>query len=61
MTEGDESYNIVQNIGDNGYKIKLAGEMNSSGTFNIRDVTLYIEDENKGHEDLRANPLQGGG
>jgi len=30
-------------------------------TFNVRDLTPYIEDKDEVHEDLRANPLQGGG
>ena len=40
------------------YKIELLGDMSISTTFNVRDLTPYIEDEDKGIEDLRANPLQ---
>jgi len=35
--------------------------MNIYATFNVGDLTPYIEDEDEGIEDLRANPLQGGG
>jgi len=34
--------------------------MNISATFNVRDLTPYIEDEDEDIRDLRVNPLQGG-
>jgi len=33
--------------------------MNISTNFNVGDLTSYIENEDVGNEDLRANPLQG--
>jgi len=61
MTRGDGPYEIMQKVGDNAYKIELAGEMNIPATFIVRDLTPCIEDEDEGHEDLRANPPWGSG
>jgi len=60
MARGDGPYKIVQKVGDNACKIELLSDMNISAIFNVKDLTPYIEDEDKGHEDLRVNPLQGG-
>jgi len=38
----------MQKIGDNAYKIKASGGINISSTFNIRDFTPYIKDEDDG-------------
>jgi len=57
MAEGDAPYRVIQKVGENAYKIELPRDMHISTTFNIRDLTLYLEDDD---EDLRANPLQGG-
>ena len=61
MARGDCPYEIVQKVGDNAYKIKLQGDMNISATFNVKDLTPYIEDEDESHEYLRVNALQVGG
>ena len=53
----DGPYKIVQKVGDKAYKIELLGDMNISTTFNVRDLTPYIEDDKEGYEDLRANPF----
>ena len=60
MMRGDDPYKIVQKVGDNTYKIELAGVINISTTFNVGELTSYIEDEDESDEDLRENPLQGG-
>jgi len=44
-------------VGDNAYKVGLSGDMNNFATFNIRDLTPYIKDEDKDIGYLRANPL----
>jgi len=46
-------------VGDNAYRIELLSDMNISITFDVRDLTLYIKNEDENHEDFRANPLQG--
>ena len=44
---------MVQQVGDNTYKIELLGHIQMSPTFNVRDLTSYIEDNEKRNEDLR--------
>jgi len=60
MARGDDPYKIVQRIGDNASKMELLDDMKISTTFNIGDLTPYIEDKDEGNEDFRKNPLQGG-
>jgi len=45
MARGDGPYKIVSKVGDNGYKVELPGDMNISVTFNVGDLTPYIEHE----------------
>ena len=59
MVRGDDPYQIVQKLGGNAYKSKLPGDMNIFATFNVGDLTPYIENKDEGHKDLMANPLQG--
>ena len=44
-------------MGENAYKIELAGDMQISATFTIEDLTPYLEDDERHIEDLRENPL----
>ena len=60
IVRGDDPYKIVHNMGDNAYKVELPGDVSISATFNIGDLTPYIEDEDEDIGNLRANPLQGG-
>ncbi|PKI55253.1 hypothetical protein CRG98_024353 [Punica granatum] len=46
-------------INDNANKIELPDDYNVSVTFNVRDLSPYIEDEKD--MDLRANPSEPGG
>jgi len=48
-------------VGENAYEIELLGVMNISATFDVGDLTPHIEDEDANTEELRANPLWGGG
>jgi len=57
IARGDGPYKIVQSIGDNAYKVELPSDINISATFNVGDLTPYIEDEDEGIGDLRVNPL----
>ena len=59
MAMGDGPQKIVQRVGDNAQKVKLSGDMNISTTFNVGDLSPYIEDEDEDIEDLRANALRG--
>ncbi|KAK8600731.1 hypothetical protein V6N12_050582 [Hibiscus sabdariffa] len=47
---------IVEKVNDNAYKVDLPGEYNVSATFNISDLTPFIDSA-----DLRSNPFQEGG
>jgi len=48
-------------VGENAYKIELLRDMQISATFNVRDLTPYLEDDEQRDEDLRVNLLQRGG
>jgi len=48
-------------VEENAYKIKLSRDMLVSATFNVRNLTLYLEDDEELDEYLRTNPLQVGG
>ena len=60
MTRRCGLYKIVQRVGDNAYEIELPDDINIFSTFTVGDLTPYIEDDDEGHEYLRANPLQRG-
>ena len=47
-------------MNDNAYKIELPDDYNVSATFNVRDLSPYLEDSLDDGEDLdlRANPTQ---
>ena len=47
-------------VGDNACKIALPGNINTSVSLNVGDVTPDIEDKDEGIEDLRENPFQVG-
>ncbi|XP_057985307.1 uncharacterized protein LOC131170265 [Hevea brasiliensis] len=51
---------VVARINDNAYKVDFPDEYNISSTFNVRDLSPYLEDDFEvGKEyDLRANPNQ---
>jgi len=59
MARGDDHYKIIQKVGDNAHKIELLRDMNISSTFNVGELTRYIEDEDESIEYLRENPLHG--
>jgi len=60
MAREDNPYKVMQKPGENAYKIELSGDMHISATFNIQDLTPYIEEDDEQHEDLRANLLYSG-
>ena len=60
---GDGPFQIIKKINNNAYQLDLPAEYGVHPTFNITDLvpftgTVADEDDN---QDLRANPLQGGG
>ena len=60
MARGDGLYEVVRNVGENAYKIKLPRDMQIFATFNVGDLTSYSGDNEEHDEYLRINALQGG-
>ena len=58
MPRADGPFKVLEKVNDNAYKIDLPSDFNVSATFNVRDLSPYLED-NKGL-DLRTNPFQPG-
>ena len=56
---GDRPYKVLVKVGANANKLELVGNMAISVTFNVCDLSPYVEDEIE-FRDLRANPLKGG-
>ncbi|XP_021638700.2 uncharacterized protein LOC110634102 [Hevea brasiliensis] len=56
----DGPFHVVARINDNVHKVDLLGEYNVSSTFNVRDLSPYLEDDFEDGEelDLRANSNQ---
>ncbi|GAV91578.1 hypothetical protein CFOL_v3_34971, partial [Cephalotus follicularis] len=50
----DGPFEVLERVGDNAYKIKLPGDYGVSDTFNIGDLSPFVEDEYI--SDLRSNP-----
>ena len=46
---------MLQRVNDNAYKLELPGEYNVSATFNVVDLSPFLDEEDA---DLRANPSQ---
>jgi len=61
MPRRDCPYKVVQNVGENAYRIELPRDMQAFATINVGDPTPYLEDNEEHNEVLRTNPLQGGG
>ena len=58
MPRVDGPFKVLEMMNENAYKIDLPGNYQVSTTFNVRDLTPYLEDIEK--LDLRANPIQPG-
>ena len=60
MPRADGPFRILEKINHNAYKLDLPSTYNVSTTFNVRDLTPYLEDTVNAEEsaDLRPNPLQ---
>ena len=59
MPRSDGPFKVLEVVNDNAYKLELPEGMNTSSTFNVGDLTPYLEDEEQG-DDLRANHIQEG-
>jgi len=60
---GDGPFQIIKKINNNAYQLDLPPEYGVHPIFNITDLVPFVGifDEEGDHQDLRANPLQGGG
>ena len=56
MLQGYGSFRVLSKVNDNANWIDLIREFNVSTTFNVRDLTPYVEDNEE--LDLRPNPIQ---
>ncbi|KAL9244399.1 hypothetical protein vseg_018179 [Gypsophila vaccaria] len=59
MPRAEGPYKVVAKINDNAYKVELPGDYGVHATFNIGDLSPYLDDD--GIAELRTIPLKGGG
>jgi len=59
MARGDGPFKVLAKVGTNAYKLELPGDMAISSTFNVGDLSPFVEDDID-FRDLRANPFKGG-
>ena len=45
MARGDGSFKVLAKVGANAYKLELPWDMAMSATFNVGDLSPYVEDE----------------
>lgn len=57
MTRGDGPFHVLNWINDNAYKIGLFGEYNVNATFNIANLSLFL---NGDLTESRITPFQEG-
>jgi hypothetical protein len=55
MPRVDRPFQVIEMVNDNAYKVDLPGEYNISGTFNVKDLSPYLEDVDD--SDLKTNHL----
>ena len=53
LSRGDGSFQVLERINDNAYKLDLPGEYNVSATFNVTDLSPFDVGD-----DLRTNNFQ---
>ncbi|CAJ2651349.1 unnamed protein product [Trifolium pratense] len=59
MPRADGPFKVISKINDNAYKIDLPGEYGVHATFNVGDLSPYLDDD--GIQELRSIPFKGGG
>lgn len=45
MSRSEDPSKVLENVGDNTYKLKFSGDYGVSSTFNVGDLFPYFEDE----------------
>ena len=58
MPRADGPFEILERVNDNAYKVNLPGDYGVSATFNVADLSPYLEDDHLSN--LRANSPQQG-
>jgi len=58
MPRADGPFRIIEKVNDNAYKVDLPGDYNVSATFNVKNLTPYLDDDDD--SDLRTNHFQPG-
>jgi len=58
MARGDGPFKVLAKVGANAYKLELPVDMAVSATFNVEDLSSYVEDD-IGYGNLRENPFEG--
>jgi len=56
MPRADGPFEILERVNDNVYKVNLYGEFSVSATFNVADLSPYLEDDHLAN--LRSNSSQ---
>jgi hypothetical protein len=56
MPRVDGSFRIIEKVNDNAYKVDLPDDYNVSTTFNVKDLTPYLDDDDDSN--LRTNHFQ---
>ena len=55
MARSDGPFEVIEKVGSNAYKLQLPGDMAVSTTFNIWDLSPYVQDTMEDASDLRSN------
>ena len=58
MPRADGPFEVIEKVNDNAYKVDLPGDYGVSATFNVADLSPYLEDDHL--VNLRANSSQQG-
>lgn len=58
MLRAEGPFEVLERINNNAYKLNLPGKCRVSFTFNVADLSLYLDDDML--ENLRANSTQQG-
>jgi len=58
MPRADGPFRIIEKVNDNAYKVDLSSDYNVSATFNVKDLTPYLDNDDD--SDLRTNHFQPG-
>ena len=53
MPRVDRPFRVIKMVNDNAYKVDLPDEYNISATFNVKDLSPYLEDVDD--SDLKTN------